>query len=450
MKLLPLAWLEMGLLLLGVALLFPKNLPGQEAQYKRAQQLAYAGKHQEAAQTLDSLLEAHPDYLPAEILRAHNLAWSRQYDLAIYAFRQILDAHPQNVEAWIGLGYAYAWSGDLDNSFFPFRQALRFEPGNFDARKGLAYTYITKGNGRAAQRILLRLLGENPEREDIYIALAQSYMVENRDRKAQEVLDQVLILNPDNPDAHTLLKVLKGKSTLAEFDVWGGWSDIDGETKTGLRMVQASWQFSYALTAYARYDNTLSLDNLDFILQRQQSSSIIAGALWGWDERYATRFEYGPRFFSNRDLQHQFRIEQVFFLPESFNVRIGGHYGASADFPNEWLSFMSVFLPFGNIFALEPTFYIADTGLSSGTENRLVLNGNLKTISGFEFNVGGFLGNANVEIEGAKKRIGGGYALALIPLKKRLFLQLAGNYEMGALENKTVLAAGLKLRVPNR
>ena len=78
------------------------------------------------------------------------------------------------------------------------------------------------------------------------------------------------------------------------------------------------------------------------------------------------------------------------------------------------------------------------------------MNGNLKTISGFEFNVGGFLGNANVEIEGAKKRIGGGYALALIPLKKRLFLQLAGNYEMGALENKTVLAAGLKLRVPNR
>ncbi len=419
----------------------------QHLELEQARQLAISNQHQAAETQLSALVQQYPDFLPAELLRAHNLSWGRQYALAIQAFEHILDKEPNNHDALIGLGYAYAWSNDTPNALFPFSKALRVQPNSEEARKGLGHTYLIAGNGPAAIKVFKDLVKEFPEESEYFTGLGQAYILEDENKNARKAFSEALSLDPNNKTAQELFDRMRTEASILEFDAWGGYSNVGGDQRYGLRILQASYQFDPKYTLYARYDNTLSLDNIDFVTRRNEVPAIWMGSLAGWNNKTASRLELGRRFFQNRNDQHLVKAEQVFYTRSAFNVRVGGFVGFASDTPTEWYGYTSFYVPLGKVFSIEPSYFYTRDGMNPNTQHRALLAGKLRHPKGFELTVGGFYGKPNLDIEGVNDQITGGYAIALIPFSKIVWGLLAVNHEDGVFDRSTVFAAGLKIRM---
>ena len=422
------------------------QLNAQEQQFSQAQQLAISGQHAEAEALLGPLTAAHPDYLPAALLRAHNLSWSGQYLLSIDAFNTILQQRPGQDEALVGLAYALNWSGAGNQAIETFQQVLEQAPGNIDARKGLGYAYLSERNPQSAILIFEPLSRDYPEVTEYHIALGKARLMAGRHRAAQQSFEQALAAGPSNGEAQQLLVSSRTQGSALEMDIWGGYSKVEEASRTGLRLLQALYRIDSRYSVFARFDNSLSLDNLDFVNRNSNASSLWGGVLAGWNDRLATRLEYGMRFFPERNTQQQARLEQVFYIQNGFSLRLGGWAGFSNDFPTEWYSYAGLYIPIHPYVALEPSYYYGKDGLNSVSQQRAVLAAKLFMPSGPEFTLGGFWGKANLGIEGIPDETSGGYLLALIPLNDWLSGQLAVNYERGNFATATVVAAGMKLR----
>ncbi|MCB0566390.1 MAG: tetratricopeptide repeat protein [Phaeodactylibacter sp.] len=433
---------KLGLLLLLSFL----QLKGQQEQFSQAQQLAISGQHSEAEALLGELTAAHPDYLPAALLRAHNLSWSGQYRQSIDAFNAILQQQPGQTDALVGLGYAFSWSGAGSQAIDAFQRAIEQAPDNTDARKGLGYAYLADRDPQSAIQVFEYLARDYPEVTEYHIALGKARLLAGRHNAAKQSFEEALATDPSNGEAQLLLAISRTQGSALEMDIWGGYSKVEEASRTGLRLLQALYRINRHYSVFARFDNTLSLDNLDFVNRNSNASSLWGGVLAGWNDRLATRLEYGLRFFPERNTQQQARLEQVFYIHNGFSLRLGGWAGFSSDFPTEWYSYAGLYIPVNQYLALEPSFYYGKDGLNSVNQQRAVLAAKLLLPQGPEFTLGGFFGKANLGIEGIPDEISGGYLLALIPLNDWLSGQLAANYEKGNFASATVLAAGLKLR----
>lgn len=435
---------------LGVILLFSllglTNLNAQQEQFSRAQQLALSGQHAEAEKVLRQLASDHPDDLPAALLRAHNLSWGGQYSRAIDAFNAILQQHPGQVDALTGLAYAYSWSGDGGRAIEAFQRAIERAPDNTDARKGLGYAYLAIQDARSAIPVFESLARDHPEAAGFHIALGKARLMAGRTKAAQKSFGQALMADPSNAEARQLLATARAQGAALELDAWGGYSKVEDDSRTGLRLLQALYRINNRYSVFARFDNTLSLDNLDFVNRNANASSLWSGLLAGWNDRLATRLEYGMRFFPERNNQQQARLEQVFYIRNGLSARVGGWAAFSSDFPTEWYSYAGLYIPVASFLALEPSFYYGQDGFNSVNQQRAVLAAKLLLPQGPEFTLGGFVGKAALGIEGVPDNISGGYLLALVPLNDWLSGQLAVNYEKGNFATATVVAAGLKLR----
>ncbi|MCO6479584.1 MAG: tetratricopeptide repeat protein [Phaeodactylibacter sp.] len=423
------------------------SLSAQPEQFSRAQQLAGSGQHGEAEAVLESLIATHPDHLPALLLRAHNYSWSGQHRRAIEAFGAILQEHPGEVDALVGLGYAYNWSGDGRQAIEAFGSAIELEPGNTDARKGLGYAYLETRDAKAAVMAFEILSSEFPDAPEYAIALGKARLMAGRSNAAIQAFEQALAIAPANAEAQQLLGAARTQASSLELDVWGGHSNVENDSRTGLRLLQALYRINSRYSLFARFDNTLSLDNLDFVNRNANASSLWGGMLAGWNGRLATRLEYGLRFFPERNTQQQLRLEQVFYIHNGLSARLGGWAAYSSDFPTEWYGYAGLYIPLSSFLALEPSYYYGQDGFNSVNQQRAVLAAKLMLPGGPEFTLGGFAGKADLGIEGVPDEIAGGYLMVLAPFNNRLSGQLAVNYEKGNFATATVVAAGLKLRL---
>lgn len=432
---------------LSLSFLCSLSLSAQEEQFIKARQLAHSGQHAEAEAALGQLAASYPDYLPAALLRAHNLSWGRQYGKAIEAFQAVLQQHPANVEALAGLAYTYSWSGAHGRAALTFRQALEVDPANADARKGLGYAYMAARDAQQAIQVFEGLAGDFPEAVEFHNALGQARLMAGKVKAAQQSFEKALSIDPSNVEAQRLLAGSRAQGAALELDVWGGYSKVEEESRTGLRLVQANYRINSRYSVFARFDNTLSLDNLDFVNRNANASSLWGGALADWNGRLATRLEYGARFFPERHTQQQARLEQVFFLHNGLSLRLGGFAAFSGDFPTEWFGYAGAYIPLAPNLGLEPAYYYGKDGFNSATQQRAVLAAKLRLPQGPEFTLGGFIGKADIGLEGVPEDISGGYLLALLPVNDWLWGQLAVNHEKGNFASSTVVAAGLKLRI---
>lgn len=430
-----------------VSILYVTGLRAQQQQFTQAQQLAFSGQHAEAEAILAPLATAHPDFLPAALLRAHNYSWSGQYDKAIAAFQAILQQLPGQEDALVGMAYACSWSGDEIRALEAFQRAIEQAPGNTDARKGLGYTYLAARDTRSAIAVFEGLAGEHPEITEYHTALGKARLMAGRAGAAQKAFEQALAADPSNAEAQQLLASSRDQGAALELDAWGGYSKVEEGSRTGLRLLQALYRINSRYSVFARYDNTLSLDNLDFVNRNSNASSLWGGLLAGWHDRLTTRLEYGARFFPERNTQQQARLEQVFFFNNNLSIRLGGFAAFSSDFPTEWFTYAGAYIPLSRQLGLEPAYYYGKDGFNSVTQQRAVLAAKLRLPRGPEFTLGGFAGKADIGLEGVPENISGGYLLALLPFNDWLWGQLALNYEKGNFASSTVAAAGLKARL---
>lgn len=425
----------------------PFQLSAQYSKYEKAQQLAFSAQHKEAETLLNQLNQDFPEFLTGQLLRAYNHAWWKKYDIAIAEFYEILEKDSKNIEALNGLGYTLSWAGDTPKAVNTFTEVLKLDENNTNARKGLGYTYLIAQNTEAASAVFNKLIKDFPSEVEYHVGLGQAYLIEGETKKARQNFEYALNLDQNSELAKTFLNHTRTKASVLEADIWAGWTKAGDQARFGLRLLQLSYQFDKRFTSYLRYDNSLSLDNIDFIARKEGASSIMLGTLAGWNTKLASRLEYGLRFFPDTETQHLVKGEQVFYFPKSFNIRVGGFAGLSSKTPAEWFAFISTNLPIGKIFAFEPTYFYAKDENSSDPQHRFILSGKLHLPSGFELTAGGFYGRSNLDYEDSKREIKGGYAVAMLPVHKNIWAMLSANYEDGFFNKTTVIAGGLKWRI---
>jgi eukaryotic-like serine/threonine-protein kinase len=148
------------------------DLPGAEAEYKKALQLnpnhaiarmwygeylAAVGRHEEAIGAIQQACEVDPlSLITNAALGRHGYFFARRYDEAIDQFRKTLDMDPNFWVAHHFLGWVYARKGQLAQAIAEFEAAKRLE-ANLEAVAGLGYVQGLSGRNQEARQALAEM-----------------------------------------------------------------------------------------------------------------------------------------------------------------------------------------------------------------------------------------------------------------------------------------------------
>ncbi|MCC6461390.1 MAG: tetratricopeptide repeat protein [Saprospiraceae bacterium] len=438
--------LYMFLLVSSAALLFGQsgNLSDEIDQARR---LAEAGRHDEAEFLFNRILSNNPDNLPALLGAAYNYSWAKKFDQARLKFEAALSLDPAMPDALVGQGYNQAWAGNFSLAKIYFQKLLSDKPGNVEARKGLGYVHLWAGDGRTAETYFRDLTLQFPESVEFRIALAQAFLNLNEVKKARLALQSALQLDSTNQAAKDLLKSTFGVAAPLELDIWAGYSSTGGESQFALRTLQLSGQLNRKLRAYLKYDNSLTADLAALVRANQEAQALSLGAAYNWAPTLASRLEYGVRLLPDNVTQQLVSGEQVVFLNKGKLVKAGGFYGWSSKIEPEWLAYGGFRVPLARWYALEPYVFVSQAANAPSKEFRFLLNNQLRTLSGYELNLGLLYGKTGAVADAADVRTYGSYATAIFPFSQVVWGHLSFRWEHQTFSNLLILAGGFKLRL---
>jgi hypothetical protein len=171
---------------------------------------------------------------------------------------------------------------------------------------------------------------------------------------------------------------------MLEASVWGGYTAFTGASSAstggrtsdgGLRSIEVAAWPSAAFRLFARYENSLSLDNLALIRANRRVPTYRGGALINWGGRFTTVVDVGRRTLPAHVSQTMLGAEQVLYLPNGTALKAGGWVGPRNDQRTEWLAHAGVNLAAGSRVRLEPTVFFARSGIGSEQQWRALLAG---------------------------------------------------------------------------
>ena len=440
-----LEFLRNTFLLTTFSLLAILQTEAQNDPLKSAEPLLKSGLYGQAADVYTQWLNSHPDDFRVWRALGYAQSWKGANRDAIRSFGKAIEGDPADLDARLGLGYAYAWNKEFGKAANTFEAALGQSPGNEEATKGLAYTALWSGNSVAAVRQFYNLTYRYPENYEYQIALGNALRDSGQSGKAARAYQKAKSMAPEQTEPARQLELLRRQSTPIEVDIWGGVSTVGQMRSEGLRLVQLAGQVTDQLRLFAKYDRSLSVDNLD-LLSRDVSGNVYSlGGYYNWTPETGTNLETSVRQFSDQHTQFTVRAEQLYFLPNNAHIKGGLMAGFSKDQPTEYVLFGGGNIPLTSWFAIEPTYFF--TRLSSfSNDHRLVLNGKMQLGKGYELNAGALAGWAQLQGEQNTRKLSGGYILALAPVSRPLWLMFSYRYEKGFFDDLSAVSLGLKLR----
>ena len=426
------------------ALLFLFAQSGFGQNLSEAKQRSEAGQHHEAEKIYTAALASNPDNIEALMGAGYNYSWWKKFEQAQKKFEAVLALEPRNTDALVGQGYNAAWAGNHEAAKNYFK---KLQPASSEAQKGLGYVNLWSGNGQAAERFFEHLILANPKEIEFYIALAQANLMESEAKRARIALKSGLLIDPGHPVANELLEKTYALAAPLELDVWGGYSDIDGDGKAGLRTVQLTAQIARPLRMYLKYDNALTLDLASLVRNNQEAQAFSAGGVMTWDPRLISRLEYGVRLLPDNVVQQLVSGEQVVIVSDKLSVKGGGFFGFSNKIANEWLAYGSFRVPLTKWYAVEPYYFLSKVAGAPGSESRFMLNNQFRTHKGYELNLGAIYGKAGLGDEVTDKTIYGGYVTGILPFSQTVWGLASLRYEHAPFQNLFAAALGVKLRL---
>ncbi|MBV6441503.1 MAG: hypothetical protein DYG98_06180 [Haliscomenobacteraceae bacterium CHB4] len=412
-----------------------------------AKRLSEAGQYADAEKIYDAVLTSNPDNPDAFVGAGFNYSWWKQYEKARQKFESALSLDPVNADALVGQGYNAAWAGNYEAAKKYFKKLAQLQPGSAEAQKGLGYVNLWSGRGQAAERCFEELILAHPKEIEYYIALAQANLLESEAKKARVALKSGLQIDPANPVATELLEKTYALAAPLEFDVWGGYSDLGGDGKIGLRTVQLTARVAKPLRMYLKYDNSLTLDLASLVRNNQEAQAFSGGGVVTWNSRFITRLEYGARLLPADVTQQIFSGEQVVIISDKLSVKGGGFFGSSDQIPNEWLAYGSLRVPLSPWYAVEPYYFLSKVDGAPGNETRFMLNNQFRSHGGYELNLGLLYGKAGVGTEVTNKNIYGGYVTGILPFSQSVWGLASLRYEKAPFQELFAAALGVKLRL---
>lgn len=366
-----------------------------------------------------------------------------KYDEAEINFTALLHKDENNIGLLIASGFNNAWNKKFTSAQKRFKRVLQLEPNNTDAAKGMAYTFLYKGCYSKAATAFSKLSYHQPSSEEFQMALGLAYMNMGKKVKAQAAFEKVLKINKDNKEAHKYIKAIHAEKGIVELSVLAGLSNYDEETKFGLRQIQAGYHINHALFLYARYDNSLSMDNYNFLKNNYNANAFMGGIYTRWHHRIGSKFEYGSRSLPGSINQNIFQTEQTVFLPKKFLVKLGGAYITSNQLENEWMLMSSISIPITKKLKIEPHYYFIRR---SSDEHRILLNASYQFSSNSDVAIGVFNGSEKNIKTNIHTNVFGIYSYSNFRIKGPVSAILLARYERDAFERNAFTAAfGLKL-----
>jgi hypothetical protein len=138
--------------------------------------------------------------LSADRSHAEELARAGRTEEAMGLFEQIVEQDPTDVEARLWIARLALRLGRTAEAEARFRSVLQTNPGDIDARIGLG-TALTRSGAWAQAIAVLRetepVAGENA---DLFSALARAYRRAGDERRALDYYRRARVLAPDDPD----------------------------------------------------------------------------------------------------------------------------------------------------------------------------------------------------------------------------------------------------------
>jgi tetratricopeptide (TPR) repeat protein len=376
------------------------------------------------------------------------LSHSGKYYMAEKIFIKLIEQDKKNTSLLIASGFNNAWNKEYDAARVRFLKALQLEPANTDAAKGLAYTYLYEGNYSAALIAFKKLSDANPASQEFHFALGQAYMNLQKKIKGYAEFKRVLEINPANEEAREYIADIKSEKGILELSAMAGLSGSGGNNKFGLRQIQALYRFNSQVFAYARYDNSLALDNYFFLKNNLNTNAFIGGLYTRWHKQIGSKVEYGYRNLPEGIKQNIYQTEQVIFLPKNFVVKVGGSLITSNQSQKDWMLMSSVSVPLTAKIKIEPHYYFIHR---LANEHRVLLNGSYNFSDKTDIGAGVFNGwekNAKLNINNT---VSGIYGYANIFIKGPLSGTLLGRYEKDATgRNSFIAAGGLKITLDTK
>lgn len=181
-----------------------------------------------------------------------------------------------------------------------------------------------------------------------------------------------------------------------DITLWGGLSTFDApgiprDSKSGLRFAEfavipnANWRY------WAKYDNSLTLDNFTFTRGGDTGEAYYLGGQYHKPQAFQMLAEAGIRHLENDVDETIARAEYVAFRPGATHLKLGAWIGDREDNHTEWMAYAGYGFPVSDNFRLEPTFFYSRTGFGDEDQWRILLaadhtmRNNLKLNAGFAF-----------------------------------------------------------------
>ena len=386
------------------------------------------------------------------IAQAENLATDGKFTEAIVIYSEILSADPTNKAARLGRAFTYSWNHDFNNAQADFTAILQKDPKNLEAQKGMAYVDLWSGNTKKAIQSFNDLITKQPGSKEFYIARGQAQLNEGFLIDARESFEKAEQLDPNDAEPKQLINAVRTKPTILDVDILGGVSIIEGESKAGLRFVQVSSQLSKQLQVAAKYDNSLSMDNLGLISRNRTIPYYAGSVYYKWNQQTATKLEAGFRNFSDAKVneassESQFTLEQVLFLKRGKSLKFGGALISPNVGPAAYLLFAGYHQPVSKKITAGINYFYANRNVLNTTENRVLADADIYLHKGSLLNAGIYYGKSNSDLKSFSGNIYGGFIKCYLPVSRSIAIQLGIAAENNFLQNLFNANAGLRFRL---
>jgi putative PEP-CTERM system TPR-repeat lipoprotein len=293
--------LEGGKKIVDSVLAQPRAPP--EASVLQAQFLLAEGKTDAARATLEKLLEAKPEYLPARYRLAslliatgdleqagaqvgairkvsaqdrrayyfQALIASRRGDLpaAREAIQQVLKGSPQHVPSLLLAGEIEFRARQFNQAQDYLRRALNGAPGLPYAERLLAATYLRIGNPARALEVLQPQLNRGNRDPQLTAVAGEAYLAVGDFPKAAQYFAQTTALAPKNAAARTRL----GQVRLAEGDTEGAIHDLEAASALDPNVSPADLQLVADLLRKKKFDE--ALDAVGRLEKKQPNNPLV-------------------------------------------------------------------------------------------------------------------------------------------------------------------------------
>jgi Flp pilus assembly protein TadD len=416
-----------------------------DTRHDAAEVLAESGDTAAMEAAYREILETDPEDIKARLGYATALSWQGKYQQAEVQFASVLEQQPDNLEALIGRGYNFAWNKQFDLAEQQFRQAAELAPDNIGAQKGLGFTYLWSGRPAEALEVFEPLEPIVPDDAELHAAIGQAHLDLNHLDDAEESFQQALILAPGRPDAAGGLALIKGQKKTFDLIAWVGDTSNDGGS--GLRELIAGYWFSQDTRLWARYDNSLSLDNPSLARSGEKAETYYLGAFTSIHEHWRGVVELGTRDLPDNADQQVYKLEIINFSDRNV-FKLGGQVSPHSDDFTDKLIYGTYGFPVSDNWRLEPALFLSQSGLAEDSEWRAILFAEYASPKRWVAGVsagGGRIDSDFAETEGS---VFTANAQLSYPIGQKNKLNFSVRYEDAPTISYTTVLAGIAIFLP--